>query len=345
MINIKKIIFIFDYYFYKGKNKIYTLIFERIKKFQMINNLAIFNLPDNFQFSKKVIFCFWDPKLVHLGDQLFYQPVIDFLNKQFQVEIITYSAMKNYFSSLGYKTYVLDEKENEKIEGAILITTKDMFWEITRKFSKNNIFFGIEFSSPPKAKRVVEIIFEIILEVFKKLNISCKTSDLDNVNLCPIFSSSILEKYKNSSSLKIFLENLDKKFFLFNNYIFSRFIGIGPKRKKMLEDLAKEKKKEGYLIVHTGSKKDKETDRKKYDFIDYDLRGITEPLELFKILSLDNVYGVISFDTFIMHVASMLRKDLYIVIKSRLTGKKNENIIKIFVPMASCFKNLIKFVK
>jgi hypothetical protein len=181
--------------------------------------------------------------------------------------------------------------------------------------------------------------------VLNKTGVSDRLNELDEAGLCPQVSPRLLEKYSHAPFLRIFLENPDKKFIWFNNYVFSRFIGITKKRRKMLEDLARAKKKEGFLIVHGGSPKDKENDSRHYDFVDYDLRGKVEPAGYFKIFSLDNLEGVICYDTFIMHVASILRKNLYIVMKERANPKEEERFKKTFIPMASCFEYLVRFLK
>ena len=343
MSNLKKQFFVFDYYFHKGKARILTKLWEVFSRLQNIDNIAFFNEVKNFHFSGKIIFGFWNPKIIHLGDQLFYQPIIDFLNKKFEVIVLTYPAMKDYFATLGYKTFGIDEFERE-VKGVIFISNEDLLWEMRKNFGKENIFLGINYASPSTPKRVVELIFEVVIKFLQRNNLLEKPIGLKKEDLCPKVSPLLLTKYENDPNLDVFLKNPDKKFLLFNNYVFSNFKGVNKERKKKLESLAKEKKKEGYLICHIGSKKDKIMDKNFYSFVDYDLRGKINPLCLFKIFSLKNVYGIISFDTFVIHTASILKKDLYVVIKGRSSYEKEEKIKKVFVPMASCFENLVKCI-
>jgi len=343
MLNLKKQLFVFDYYFHKGKARVFSRLWEFFSGVRSIENIAFFNQVKNFHFSGKIIFGFWNPKIIHLGDQLFYQPIIDFLNKNFEVEVLTYPAIKDYFTTLGYKTFEI-EKIQGKIEGAIFISNRDFLWEMRKNFGRKNIFLGIDYASPPRTERVVELIFRVVIKFLQENNFLRKSVDLKKEDLCPKVSPFLLAKYENDPALDVFLKNPDKKFLLFNNYVFSNFKGIDKEREENLEKIAREKKKEGYLIVHIGSEKDKAMDRKFYDFVGYDLRGKTTPLSLFKILSLKNVKGVISFDTFVIHVASILKKDLYVVIKKRSSYKEEEKIKKVFVPMASCFEDLVKCV-
>jgi len=345
MFNLQRQKFILDYYSYKLKNRILTKIIERTNGFQKADDLVVFNHPSGFNFSGQVVFDFSNPKIIHLGDQLFYQPIIEYLSKKFRVIVLTYPAMKDYFSTLGYLTLSPQEIDKKKVRGSVLISNEDFLGQMKKNFSLQNIFIGINYASPQKPKKVVELVFNSILKVLKKTEIINLMEELAmGIKYLPMISPQLLENFPNNPHLNFFLKNPDKKFILFNNYVFSNFLGVSRKRKRILENLAYQKKKQGYLIIHTGSRNDKEGDKKRYGFVDYDLRGKINPIDLFKILSLKNVKGVISFDTFVLHAASLLNKQLYIVLKGRGGKGKNEKIKKVFVPMASNYEKLLKFI-
>ncbi len=340
MFNFKKIFFIFDYYLAKVKARAFALFLLKFKNFKSIERFLYFRLPKDFNFSRKIIFCFWDPDIVHLGDQLFYEPLIEYLDKRFEVLVLTYPLMLPYFKSLGYNVSEIGEIRAREIKGAVLLTNKDMLYRVSKKFGKDNLILAVDYAATRELKRIVRLIFEKITGFLNRQGILEQAAD--SSSLCPRVSEQLIRAHKNEPWLNIFSK--DKKFIVFNNYVFSRFLALDKEKAAILENLAREKKNQGYLIVHIGSKKDKETDLRKYDFVDYDLRGETKPLALFKLFSLDNVEAVIAFDTFAMHAASMLGKDLYIVLRSRESREMDEIFKKSFTPMAESLEGLIKFL-
>jgi len=344
MFNLQKQKFILDYYSYKLKNRILTKIIERTNGFQKADDLVVFNHPSGFNFSGQIVFDFSNSKIIHLGDQLFYQPIIDYLNKRFKVIIITYSLMKDYFLSLGYSAVFPQEFNREEVKGGVLISNEDILGQMKKNFPLQNIFIGINYASPQKPRRVVELIFDSVLKVFQNVGIIQSTEKLSPEIYWPKPPLKLLENYSNNLCLDFFQKDSSRKFILFNNYVSSNFFGITKKRRAVLEKIARQKRKDGCLIVHVGSKMDKISDKRKYDFIDYDLRGETNLKDLFEILSLENVIGVISFDTLIIHAASLFNKDLYVVLKERWSKDKNEVIKKVFVPMTSNYEKLLKFI-
>jgi len=344
MFKLKRKKAILDYYLYKGRARLLSFFLEKTVGFKKIEDIAIFNHPRDFRFSGNVVFDFSDSQILHLGDQLFYQPTIDALNKIFKVQVVTYPVMRNYFSTLGYETLTIDDLKREETENILFVSNRDSIWNMRKMFGAKNVFLGIDFVSPLNPKRVVEIIFNAVAEVLRIIDTK-QDLDFKGVDLCPRVSPLLFEKYKGSPFLKLFLENSDKKFFLFNNYGASRFSGMGKERKRILEGLAKEKKKQGFLIAHIGSQKDKNEDQDTYLFVDYDLRGKYPALSLFKIFSLKNVQGVISFDSYPMHAATLSGKQALVVLKSRSDMNEEEKIRKIFVPMASCLEGLVKIKK
>jgi|GEM_PF-6197954 len=322
------------YYLYKILNKVlsgvvYTKYGKKIEK-------GVFEIfPKNFEFQNKIVFSFWDKNLMHLGDQLFHVPLIKNFINRYEFYVCGESSLNQYFENLGAEIF---DYKDFNIKGAIFIGKDDMAYSFWKKFGKENLYIGINYAVLQYEEKITVSLLRILLNALKKFDENIDVDkELNNADFSfPIFEN----KNLNEEERKI-LENIskeDKKFLVFNNYVASDYIGT-RKRISLLEKIAKEKKEEGYSIIHIGSEKDKISDKKIYNFVDYDFRGKLAPLTLFNLFNLSNVYGIISFDTFPMHVASIFKKDLYIVVRKE---ERKEIYRKKFIP---CYPNGDDIVK
>jgi ADP-heptose:LPS heptosyltransferase len=322
------------YYLYKILNKVLSRVVY-IRNGKKIERGIFEIIPKNFEFQSKIVLSFWDKNLMHLGDQLFHVPIIKNFINRYEFYVCGESPLNPYFEYLSAK---ICGYKNFKIKGAIFIGKDDMAYSFWKKFGKENFYIGINYAVLQYEEKITVSLLSILLNALKRFD---ENIDVDKELNRADFSFPIFENKNLDEEERKILENIskeDKKFLVFNNYVASDYISA-RKRINLLEKIAKEKKEEGYSIIHIGSKKDKINDKKNYNFVDYDLRGKLNPLTLFNLFNLNNVYGIISFDTFPMHVASIFKKDLYVVVRKE---ERKEIYRKKFIP---CYPNGSDIVK
>jgi len=118
------------------------------------------------------------------------------------------------------------------------------------------------------------------------------------------------------------------KFWLFSNYINSgRFRKFFVNEKKLYEK-ALNLKKEGYQVIHVGSEQDFSNDSHQYEFIDIDLRGKTTVTNLIDLIQCPNVFGVITYDNYLMHLAGLYKKTAYVLFRGRFFKKNSIHHLK-----------------
>lgn len=325
------------YYLYKIFNIIGSNIVLFVRGLKAPRGVSAY-APKDFKCSNKIVLAFWDKRLVHLGDQLFHQPIVEWLVRRYDVFVCGDIPLAPYFTALGVKAISLDALEKEGIDGAIFISKNDMAFDVFRHFPGNNMFVGVDYGKIDGDERIVVALAKIILDAMHHVGaIADPRQALREIDFEPAVPDAIIDKAPGDWASAL-IDHPDASYVIFNNYVASGHREIRG-REHFLTEIAKKKREEGCLIVHTGSKKDKENDPYTYDFIDVDMRGALTPLDMFTLFSLRNVKGFIGFDAYVMHVASLFRKDLYIVIKSQ----KNKTLFrKRFVPMYPGIEQTVK---
>lgn len=276
------------------------------------DNLYVYNLPKNIKTVKNILLYFPDYQMMHLGDHIFFEPLIRELKKAgFNVEIQPVKMMEFYFINLGYQIGNIKTKKYD------LIVTRIEFYP-----SLKNSNFSIIYVEIANYKIIQPLCFDIIKKLFNILKI--ETEKIDDI---PKLVSSVL-----SESLKNILNSKDK-YILFNNYIDSGSFRITKKHyNKLIEYVQELKMKTGYKIIHTGSKNDKQKDKRIYNFVDIDLRGKLSIEDLFNLVQLNNVVYNVSFDAFQMHLFFMAHKKSYIMFRGRFTKRYKNLFVNCFNP-------------
>ena len=279
---------------------------------------------------KKILFYFPKYEYMHLGDHLFFEPLMNQLVKDgYKVQIIPAKIMEFYFRNLGYS--IVSEIEDDT---DLIITRTEFVREI--KKLKNIVLYEY-LNTKLKEKLCIDIVKKIYRiidnnKIINPLNIKIQYLKLDE---------KLQKEIQNKNN--ILKEN---KYIIFNNYLDSvKFLNIFSNYNKKFEVKLKELKEQGYYVIHVGSKKDKEKDKKKYNFVDIDLRGKTSIEELFYLVNLDNIKINIGFDAFIMHLFFIQEKESYIFIRNKITIKRTECIKKYFNPSFYTTKNKINYLK
>lgn len=246
----------------------------------------------------KILLYFPLAEYMHLGDHLFFEPLAKILREQgYNVYISPSKSMEFYFERLGYKIY-----KEACLDNFDLIISRTEFFKILK--NEKNILLYEYINTSLKEKICIDIIKKVFLILDK---------NIENVNGKP--TNLIVKK----SSIKL---DENKKYILFNNYLDSGRWITGKKYIDKIEKQGKELKKQGYELIHLGTKKDLEKDNRYYEYINIDLRGKTSVEDLFYLSSLENVKGNLGFDGFLMHLFFLNKKTNYICLRNKITSKR-----------------------
>ncbi len=292
--------------------KIQLFLLEKINLNQYKVNKNIYFKGERREI-KNILIYLNNNLLAHLGDQLFFEPLLRSLkNKGIKVSISPTETMKKYFEILKYQII-----EKPILQDYDLIITRSDFFYLLKE--ERNILF---IKTTNLSQRVCNMIVD---EVFKFLNLDINSE----INYIP--QNLNLENYENYLIKKEINDNF--KYIIFSNYIDSGYMFNNRKKICNLEKFCKTKAKERkYKIIHIGSNNDKKRDKRKYDFIDVDLRGKTDIIDLFYLISLFQVKEYVGMDGFIMHLFFINFKKTNICIRNKLTQKREEEIIKYVNP-------------
>lgn len=278
---------------------------------------------------KKILFYFPKYEYMHLGDHLFFEPLMSQLVKDgYEVSVFPAKIMGFYFKNLGYR--VISELE----ENVDLIITRTEFIKEIKKLK--NILLYEYLNINLNEKLCVDIVKKIYKVIDRNIIINPLGIKIQYLKLNIETQKEIQNKYNISE---------EKKYIIFNNYLDSgKFLNIFSNYNKKFEIKLKKLKKQGYYVIHVGSEKDKKKDKKIYEFVDIDLRGKTSIEELFYLINLDNIKVNIGFDAFIMHLFFIKEKVNYIFIRNKMTSKRRECIKKYFNPAIYLEESKLKYL-
>ena len=245
---------------------------------------------------KNIIFVFDYPKYVHLGDQLFFKPLISRLKSvNSNIFVLTTASMEFIFNEYA--------KNNlEDYSDSLFISRDDLLPHLRNRFNDLDYFLYNTMSL-----NINEPISNHILNKF------CDYYKLSSTEL----------EISNVDYLDFDLVNKDKfnllpvaNIVILNNYTDSGKFRLSAKRRRQLLENIKSNKLQDDFVVHLGSQKDKDTDKNNYSgMVDLDLRGKASIEDLFFILSLGNIKTVYCHDTFIMHIANIYNQKICLLFR------------------------------
>ena len=292
---------------------------------------VVFGSFGSRNFSGTVVFGFSNPRLVHLGDQLFHEPLMRALSGRYDLRINGPTELAPYFRALGYQ---VDDGVHIP-EGSLVVSKHDMAADISRRARQGAHFLGLNYSSLAGEEPVAVALARIALQSLECLSSEVNAADLlARLSFVPEVPAIDVESERWLAAL-----SPSERYYVYNNYVASEWLDAVD-NENVLEQIARRRRQEGFRIVHTGTARDRARDRESHDFVDVDIRGETPPSSLFYLFSLPNVEGVISYDTFVMHAAAACRKKLNVVIKQ---GQYKALYRKRFVPMFPEIPGLIEF--
>ncbi len=296
---------------YSYAKKIVHIIYAKFltKKNFIYPNLYLFNLKrDELCDVKRVLFALNSREYMHLGDHLFFIPLIKtFIDSGYHVEVTATKPMLETFKMLN-----LNVATNQvKFEDYDLIISR---FELIRRLKYHKALLV------HVSKNLTKPICEQMLVEFSKY---FKLKDFTAPNYGVFHNEKIAEKFKLPQN---------KKLLMFNLYCDASSYLITQAKKDILLNFVKEyATNPHYAILMVGSKHDKLFDKNVYDFDFIDLRGITSVRDIFELVSLANVEYYIGFDAFVMHVFSLLKKRSFIVFRGRVTKKQDTMLRKYHV--------------
>jgi hypothetical protein len=242
---------------------------------------------------KSVGFDLSDEKYIHIGDQLFFEPILRHMtNAGLDIKIAPTNSMRDYFRCAGYSIV----EPAEIFLQDLLISSIWMHTEFhSKNFKNNHIYLN-------SAEHGVSgpISNHFVTHLFKILNIEGDMEDLD------------CRPYRVQGECPFFLE---RPVFIYSDTVDSGKFRISSENRSTLENKAKAKISEGFGIIRVGSLDDKKSNPSELPFPNIDFRGKTSVIDLFKLINSPNVIGSISFDTAIAHISILYNKEAYICMR------------------------------
>lgn len=272
-------------------------------------NLYLFNLKkQDLPNVKRIIFYFATEEYMHLGDHLFFLPLITTLiNSGYTVTVAPTKIMTPLFAKLGIPLY---DGTSNLSDYDLVVSRIELITKLV-KYKSLLVNISRNLSMP---------VCDQLLHDFSQL-----------FNLKP-YQEIDFDIFKDKQILGKLQLTQNKKLILFNSYCDSSAFLINKAKKRLLLDqLTEYADNEDYVIVFTGSQADKENDKNNYPFNFVDLRGKTSVLDIFALVALDNTQFYIGFDAFIMHVFSLFKKNSFVVFRGRLIKKQSDMLKKYHV--------------
>ncbi len=281
------------YLIYKIRNEIDFLLTKKIVQKPMLSLVG--ELPNSL---RHIRFDFDDPT-THLGDRLFFFPLISQLHELgFSLSM---SDADKVTEPIFYELYGVNpfcSHDNQSVD--LVVIAKPSF---INKLGIHKSLLVVDFIDP----KITEPITGALLQNF---------GDLFNINLAHRAFSFNGDR---DGVLSPTLLDSDQEYYLFSNYINSGifrkwFLDESSLYKKCLEI-----KNQDFKIIHVGSENDRLSDNKSYSFVDLDLRGKLSLTQLIALISSPAVKGSITYDNFLMHLTGLFNKKAFVLFRGRFT--------------------------
>ncbi len=234
-----------------------------------------------------------NPDYIHLGDQLFYEPMArTLLASGKRVYLAPIPAMRSYFAGLGYPLC-----ESSAAQSCDVVVTP--IWALPEQRPeeryRNRLYVHAADCriDTPIAQHLAQTLAHL-------LGLSIPSDGFE-------------PHYWPDPTSPITLDD-DRPHVLFNNYVDSSRLRIGQaEQQALLDELARLKSERDICVLHLGSSRDKASDPRDYHgLVDRDLRGQTTIEMLFQLARHPAVRAVVAFDNFIMHLGLLARKPCHI---------------------------------
>ena len=265
-------------------------------------NMYLLNLKESeLPKAKKILFYFNEPEFMHLGDHLFFLPLIKtFIDSGYQIEVDPAAIMRPLFEKLGIPIF----DETTKLNSYDLIVSRTELFDKLIHHKSLLVDVARNLSMPICDQLIMQFSKYFALKPYISYDFSVLKSDniLHKMHLLPKYKYILFNFYCDSSSFLI----TEKK------------VNALVKKVKKYANLPE------YKVVLVGSKGDKDSDSHIYDFDYIDLRGQTTVLDIFALAQNDKVEHYIGFDAFVMHVFSLMHKTSFVVFRGRIGARQHK---------------------
>lgn len=288
------------------KKSISLLVLKTIYRGKFLfPNLYLFNINKNdLPKTKRILFYFASDEYMHLGDHLFFIPVLKtFLANGYDVTVMPTNAMAKLLTALSIP---IVDKVNNLDEYDLIISRV----ELARHFiCKPSLLVNV-------SQNLTLPICDQLLSTFSTI-----------FNFTQPFIKPDYLCLKEDNILNRFALPTNKKLILFNLYCDAAFFMINQKKiAAVINVIHKYVNNPEYQLVFVGAKNDKLKDPRTYDFDFIDLRGKTTVIDMFSLVAHPNVSYYIGFDAFVMHVFSLYAKKSFVVFRGRFLKRRHEMI-------------------
>ena len=269
----------------------------------LYKNTVLTNSSQSLTDYKEIHFYLDHDRLMHLGDQLFFKPlVMKLVNEGYTVSVKSSRSMIIFFE--------YNQKFPEDYSNTLIISSSRLLLHLQNIFGIKISYFLFDTNSINIDSPVANYICEKFSNYF---SLSKKLSVVSNTDF-------LIETFDNNENLL----PANYTYILFNNYYDSGLFRVFPSdKKRLINHLKLEHKK--YKVVHLGSNKDFSKDNKKYNnIVDIDLRGKTTIKQLYALFLNNKIHCVYTFDTFTLHLANIFNCPVKLVLKRFLTEKERK---------------------
>lgn len=234
------------------------------------------------------------PSYAHLGDQLFFQPLVRYLEGcGLQVGVAPTKPMREYFAAQGHQ--LIEPAQLADYDLVITPVWALLDQPLERRFSRCLYVDATDTAID------IPLCGHLVREIGARLGLP--PSGMDDIPAAWADAPSLLA-----------LEP-DVSYALFNNYVDSGRFRINRHSHALLREKIAELKGQGVRIIHAGSAADKDGDSADYPEVDLDLRGKTSIADAFRLAAHPQVAHVVAFDTFIMHLGLINKKLCYVHVR------------------------------
>lgn len=272
-------------------------------------------------------FDFSNVRHVHIGDHLFLEPTFRACrDRGIPVVVAPIAPMRDYFLEAGYDIGTPELTRAQELR----VTSVYMYDDVPRA-ERHERYLYLNTIDHHITGRVAEHLAE---NVVRAVHLEPDAPRIDGRPYLVTPGATPLDA----------IDHQESSWWVFNDAVDSGWFRVLPSDRKLLADVAAQKRREGFRIVRVGSAADLEKRPEKLGIEDLDLRGRTSVMDLFRLLRSPRVAGTISFDTVVAHMGIACGK--HAVIHLRRFSPAHQRFLKahLIPPFAAGTAANIRFV-
>ena len=261
---------------------------------------------------------------VHLGDHLFYEPVMRaFRDRGVDVVVAPMPAARDYFREAGYQVV----EPAEVLRQDLRISSVWMYGYMPRRARRERFIY-----LNPIDHHITGPVAEYLAEH------TLHAARIDP-GLQPIDGRPYLVNPGPTP-----LDNESGKWMVFNDTVSSGWFRVTPRDRRAVARAAEEMRRDGYRIVRVGTEAERLGRPELAGVVDLDLRGRTSVMDLFRLLRSPKVAGTVSFDHVVAHMGMACGKPA--IIRLRRMSRPHAEFMKRFLipPFASGRDTPVRFI-